>query len=225
VPDVVAELGRLDLFRDLGESALERLAERSHSRRLARGQILFSQGEPSDHLFVVHSGRVRVLVSSAQGEDLVLAVLEAGDSFGEVTVLTDEPRSASVDALEPSELLAVPAAEVRAVLMENPAALLAVAARLAATVRHITDVAADLVFLDVPRRLAKLLVAQAAVQRDGTTVCELNMSQSGVAARLGATRQSMNRALGEFARRAWITVDGSTVQIHRPAELRRFAES
>lgn len=225
MPDVVAELGRLDLFKDLDPTALTRLAERSHVRRLGRGQILFSQGEPSDHLFIVRTGRVRVLVSSAQGEDLVLAVLEAGDSFGEVTVLSDEPRSASVDALEPSELTAVPAAEIRAVLLENPAVLLAVAARLADTVRRITDVAADLVFLDVPRRLAKLLVTQAVVQQDGTTVCELNMSQSGVAARLGATRQTMNRALGEFVRRAWITVDGTTVQIHHPAELRRFAES
>jgi CRP-like cAMP-binding protein len=225
VPDVVTELGRLDLFRDLDPAALARLAARSHVRRLGRGQILFSQGEPTGELFIVRSGRVRVLVSSAHGEDLVLAVLEAGDSFGEVTVLSDEPRSASVDALEPSELLAVPAEEVRAVLLDNPAALLAVASLLAATVRRVTDVAADLVFLDVPRRLAKLLVTHSTVLGDGTTVCELNMSQSGVAARLGATRQSMNRALGEFVRRAWITVDGTTVRLDKPDALRRFAES
>lgn len=225
VADVAAELGRLNLFADIDASTLALLADRSHVRRLARGQILFTQGEPTGYLFVVRSGRLRVLVSSPQGEDLVLALLEAGDSFGEVSVLSDEPRSATVDALEPSELLALAAKDVRRVLLENPSALLAVAARLASTVRRITDVAADLVFLDVPRRLAKLLVSQAMVRRDGATVCELSMNQSGVAARLGATRQSLNRALGDFARRGWITVHGTTVSIEDSAALRRFAQS
>jgi CRP-like cAMP-binding protein len=111
------------------------------------------------------------------------------------------------------------------VLLENPQALLAVAALLAATVRRVTDAAADLVFLDVPRRLAKLLVAEAVAQPDGTEVCDLNMSQSGVAARLGATRQSLNRALNEFARRGWVTADGAVIQLDDAAALRRFAES
>ncbi|HJQ43571.1 MAG TPA: Crp/Fnr family transcriptional regulator [Jatrophihabitantaceae bacterium] len=204
---------------------MQRLAVDTHTRRLARGQILFSQGEPTGHLFVVRSGRLRVLVSSAHGDDLVLTVLEPGETFGEVSVLSDEPRSASVDAIEASEVLAVPAEDVRAVLLENPAALLALVARLAATVRRVTDVAADLVFLDVPRRLAKLLITEAVVQPDGSTVCDLTMNQSGVAARLGATRQSLNRALGEFARRGWLTVDGTAVQLDDPDALRRFAGS
>jgi CRP-like cAMP-binding protein len=223
--DVAGELSRLELFGDLGSAALTRLGARTLPRRLGRGQLLFAQGEPSGHLFVVRSGRLRVFVSSQHGDDLVLAVLEPGDSFGEVSVLTGEARSASVDALEPSELLAVPAEDVRQVLLDDPQALLALTGRLAGIVRRVTDAAADLVFLDVPRRLAKLLVTEAAPQPDGSLVCDLNMSQSAVAARLGATRQSLNRALGEFARRSWIALDGTTVRLHDPGALRRFAGS
>ena len=87
----------------------------------------------------------------------------------------------------------------------NPEFLLALVARLSATVRRVTGTAADLVFLDVPRRLAKLLVADAVEQRDGAFVCDFVMSQSGVAPLgIGATRQSLNRALGEFTKRGWI---------------------
>jgi CRP-like cAMP-binding protein len=204
---------------------LTRLAAQTHARRLAKGQILFSQGEPTGHLFVVRTGRVRVYVSSPQGEDLVLTVLGPGTSLGEATVLSGDPRSANVDAIETTELLAVPAEDVRRALVENPTALLAFAARLAATVRRVTNTAADLVFLDVPRRLAKLLVTEAVLQRDGSSVCDLNLSQSGVAARVGATRQSLNRALGEFTKRGWITVDGTSVRLDNADALHRFADS
>jgi len=225
VSDIADDLSRLGLFADLDAAALQRLAERTHPRRLSRGQILFSQGEPADSLLVVRSGRMRVLVSSAHGEDLVLTVLQPGDSIGEVSVLSDEPRSASVDALEDAELLVVPAADVREALLAHPTSLFALAAQLAATVRRVTDAAADLVFLDVPRRLAKLLVTEATAQPDGSFVCELNMSQAGVASRLGATRQSLNRALGEFTRRGWIAVDGTAVRLGDAEALRRYADS
>jgi CRP-like cAMP-binding protein len=223
--DVATELASVELFAELDTAALRHLAERSHRRQLAKGQILFSEGEPTSHLFVVRSGRLRIFVSSPDGDDLVLTVVGAGESVGDATVLSDEPRSASVDALEPTELVAVPADDIRAALLANPEALLALTARLAATVRRVTGTAADLVFLDVARRLAKLLVAEAVDQRDGSAVCELNMSQSGVAARIGATRQSLNRALGEFTKRGWMSADGTAIRLDNREALTRFARS
>ena len=222
---MAAELASVELFSELDETVLARLAEHSHVRRLAKGQLLFTEGEPSGHLFVVRSGRLRVFVSSPEGEDLVLTEVAPGESLGEATVLSGDVRSASVDAVEPTELLAVPADEIRSALLENPEALLALAARLAATVRRVTGTAADLVFLDVPRRLAKLIVGEAATQRDGSLVCEFTTSQSGVAARVGATRQSLNRALGDFTKRGWISVDGKSVRLHNRDALTRFANS
>ncbi|MGN6332123.1 MAG: Crp/Fnr family transcriptional regulator [Motilibacteraceae bacterium] len=173
----------------------------------------------------MRSGRLWVLVTSAHGDDLVLRVLGPGDCLGEVSVLSADPRSATVDALEDSELLAVPADVVRQVLLDDPAALLCVAARLAGTVRRMTGVASNLVFLDVPRRLAKLLVVEARPGPDGVPLCELGMNQSGVAARVGATRQSLNRALGQFCRRGWTSVSGTQVRLTDVGALRRHADS
>lgn len=225
MPDSFADLTRVELFSEFDDAGLRQLAARSFVRRLAKGQVLFTEGEPSDHLYIVRSGLLRVFVSSPDGEDLTLTVAGPGESLGEVTVLSGEARTASVDALQAAEVLAVPASDLRALLLANPEALLALTARLAATVRRVTGTAADLVFLDVPRRLAKLLVADAVQLGDGTLVCDFNMSQTGVAARVGATRQSLNRALGDFTKRGWITADGTAVRLDNRDALMRFAAS
>jgi len=99
------------------------------------------------------------------------------------------------------------------------------ALELVAVVRKLTGTAADLVFLDLGRRLAKLLLAEATVGADGTRVCELPMSQSGIAAQLGVTRQSLNRALGGLVRRGWLAVEGSRVVLVEPSALEQFARS
>jgi CRP-like cAMP-binding protein len=102
--------------------------------------------------------------------------------------------------------------------------LLAVAAELAAMVRRLTGGTADLVFLDLPRRLAKLLLAEARREPTGLLRVELGMSQSGLAARLGVTRQSLNRALGGLVRRGWIRPEDGGYVLRDPAALRRFAD-
>lgn len=224
-PDVLAELRRTSLFAGARDEQLRPLGERTFTRRLAAGQILFTQGEPSEHLYVVRSGRIRIVVTSPRGDELTLTVLGPGDSFGELSVIDGSPRSATAEALEPVELLAVGAVEARQVLEREPAILLAAAAELAAMVRRLTGNAGDLVFLDLPRRLAKLLLTEAATGPDGRLRTQLGMSQSGLAARLGVTRQSLNRALSGLTRRGWIHTEGAVVVVHDAGALRRFADS
>jgi CRP-like cAMP-binding protein len=219
--DALGILRDVALLAAAPEAELRALADASSPRRLGRGQILFVEGEPSSHLYVVIEGRLKVLVSSPRGEDLVLAVLTAGDSLGDVSVLDEQPRSAAAEALEPTVLLAVPADAIRAVLHRCPELLLDWAQDLAATVRRLTGSAADLVFLDLPRRLAKLLVESA----DTANEVHLGLSQGDVAARLGVTRQSLNRALGGLTRRGWITTSPTVILLTDPDALSRFAES
>jgi CRP/FNR family cyclic AMP-dependent transcriptional regulator len=225
VPDVVAELAQVRLFARLDEAALTALAGKVFLRRLARGQVLFTEGEPSEHLYVVRSGRLRVYVSSPRGDQLVLSVLGVGEALGELSVLDGRPRSAGVDALDAVELIVVSAAEVRALLQSNHEAVMAVALELASVIRRLTGNAADLVFLDLPRRLAKLLIAQSVTLADGRTDSLLQMNQSGVAAQLGVTRQSLNRALAGLAKRGWIQVEGVRVRLRDVEAMRRFADS
>ena len=214
-------LQRVDLVSAAPPDDLAAVAAQSSPRRLAKGQILFVEGEPSEHLFVVVEGRLKIYVSSERGEELLLAVLGPGDAFGELSVLHEQRRSASAEALDPVLLLAVPADAVRELLGRCPDITLAWAQALAVTVRRLTGAAADLVFLDLPRRLAKLLLDRA---DDGARV-DFGMSQTEVAAMLGVTRQSLNRALGGLTRRGWVELDGgAVVLLDRPALL-RFAAS
>lgn len=225
MPDFAAELARISLFAGLEPAELASLAEHTFVRKLARGQVLFNEGEPSDYLFLVRSGRLRVYVASARGDELVLSVVGPGETLGELSILDQQPRSATVDALENVELIGLPRTEAAALLESNREALHAVALALAAGMRRLSGTAADLVFLDLPRRLAKLLLAEAHTRPDGTIESQLAMTQTGVAARLGATRQTLNRAMSTLAHRGWITVEGSTVRIDDIAALARFAES
>ena len=220
--EVVAELRRTVLFADADPARLAPLAGRAFLRRFAAGQVVVTEGEPSDHLYLVRAGRLRVLVRSPHGDELTLSVLGPGDTLGELSVIDRQPRSASVEALTDAQLVALPAAEVREVLRSDPVLLLAAATELAATVRRLTGGTADLVFLDLPRRLAKLLLAGAG---PGTERVEPGMSQSGLAARLGVTRQSLNRSLTGLVRRGWVRQEDGGYVLVDPEALRRFAES
>jgi CRP-like cAMP-binding protein len=224
VADLAGELSQLYLFADLSKTALDTLAKTARIRTVRRGQVLFTADDPSDFLYLIRSGRLRVVVRSPRGDELVLTVVGPGDSLGELSMLDGEPRSAGAEALEDCELIALPAREVRALLDSDPAALRAVALALAAGMRRLSGTAADLVFLDLPRRLAKLILADAKLRRDGTAESTLAMSQAGVAAQLGVTRQSLNRALSALVQRGWIAVDGQRVGILNLDALIRFAD-
>lgn len=224
VPRITAgELAALDLFGGVETESLQELADRAVVRRLAPGQLLFAEGDPSDHVVLVRRGRLRVLVTSERGDELALTVLEPDDVVGELSVLDGMPRSAGVEALDAAEVVLLPAALVRAVISDNPTALLAITQQLAAQVRRLTGNAADLVFLDLPRRLAKLVLSRAEPDATGRKVANLGVSQSGLAAQLGATRQSVNRAIAGLAGRGWITVDGARITIRDEATLRRYS--
>lgn len=206
-------LSGLALFRGATRDELERLAAECFPKRLARGQVLFTEGERSDHLYVVATGRVKIVVGSERGDTLVLNVVGPGTPLGELSVLNGFPRTAGAEALEPTELLAVPAPAMRRLLASSPAVALALIEDLAARLRDTTEVTADLVFLDLPRRLAKHLVALP----DG----EVDLPQTELAAQLGVTRPPLNRSLSSFAQRGWVEVSrGKVTVLDRPALLR-----
>lgn len=217
----VAVLRSVPLLAAATTAELEVLTATAYRKRLARGQVLFSEGEPSRDLYVVVRGRVKVVVTSPRGGELVLDVLEPGDVLGELSLLDEQPRSTGAEAVEDAELLAVPTDAVRAVFAGSPALTTALALELAGTVRRLTGAASDLVFLDLRRRLAKLLLDLVGAAGVG----DLGMPQADVAARLGATRQSVNRALAALAQRGWIDVDGASVRVLDRASLERFAGS
>jgi CRP/FNR family cyclic AMP-dependent transcriptional regulator len=217
VQEALRALRSVALFAGAPSGDLERVAAVAFPRRLARGQVLFVEGEHSDHLYVVDRGRVKVLVSSTRGDELVLSVLGPGDALGELSALDGVDRSATAVALDDVWLWCVPADAVRGLLQRSPAVALAVAEELASRVRRLTGSAADLVFLDLPRRLAKLLVS------DESAAAGLTQSELG--AQLGVTRQSLNRSLQRLQDRGWILVHRGGIDVLDRQALDRFAHS
>lgn len=219
------DLHGVGLFTGISAADIDELARASFERRLARDQVLFVAGEPSEHLFVVRSGSLRVLATSPRGDQYVLSTVGAGQTLGELSVLDGSARSADVVAAEASVLIAVPAAALNALLDRDSAAMRAFAVELAHNVRRLTGAMGDILFLDLPRRLGKLLASSAVARRDGTHAVELAGSQSVIAAQLGVTRQSLNKALAGLTKRGWIEVEGREVVIHDMAALARFIAS
>lgn len=225
----VAALARTTIFGSLDEAALQRVADESVEASYRPGAVVFAQGDPGDCLYVVTSGRLKLQVRIRGLDTLMLTTLRAPDTFGELAVIDRGPRSATVVALEPSTLLAVARSTVLALLSDRPEVTEALLRGLGATVRRLTEQAADLALLDLTGRVAKLLVTlgdqQLAPGTDDAAgqVLELRLTQTDMAQMVGGTRQSVNQILSGFAARGLIEVHGRTIVLRRPADLRRRA--
>lgn len=218
--DLNSVLRQTRLFGSVPDADLASLVEASRTRVFRRGQIVCVMGDPGDTLIVVMSGRVKVAVRSADGGELILVMVGRGGTLGEVSVADGGPRSADVEALEDSRLLFLPRALVQDICARVPAAGQALAVSVAETLRRLTEATSDLVFLDLPRRVAKVLLSQS---RDSVGVIRPQLTQEQLARQVAGTRQSVNAALRGFERRGWITVEGRAVKLRQPEVLARFA--
>jgi CRP/FNR family transcriptional regulator, cyclic AMP receptor protein len=218
--DVTDVLRATDLLGSASAADLEAIVAASRSRAFRRGQVLFSTGDPGDTVIVVLSGRVKVVVRSADGGELTLAVVPPGGVLGELSAADGGPRSADAETLEDCRLLLVPREVIQDLCGRVPSVAQALAGSVAASLRRITEDASDLVFLDLPRRVAKVLLSQ---PRGADGVIWQKMTQEELAHRVGGARQSVNAALRGFERRGWIQVHNQAVTVKQAAALSRFA--
>lgn len=218
--DVKSILRRTDLLRSAPDEVLDAVATASRLRVFRRGQVVFTRGDPSDTLFVVISGRVKVVVRSADGGELTLTIIQPGGVFGELGIADGGPRSADADALDECQLLLVPLETVQGICTREPPVVQALLNSTTATLRRLTEAASDLVFLDLPRRVAKVLLS---LPRGDDGVIRPALSQEELAHQAGGTRQSINATLRGFERRGWIEVHDRAVTIRHVRALRRFA--
>jgi len=218
--DVKSILRRTDLLRSAPDEVLDAVATASRLRVFRRGLVVFTRGDPSDTLFVVISGRVKVVVRSADGGELTLTIIQPGGVFGELGIADGGPRSADADALDECQLLLVPLETVQGICAREPPVVQALLNSTTATLRRLTEAASDLVFLDLPRRVAKVLLS---LPRGEDGVIRPALSQEELAHQAGGTRQSINATLRGFERRGWIEVHDRAVTIRQVPALRRFA--
>ncbi len=220
--DVTGILRATSLLSQVPAGDLAHLAAASRLRPFRRGQVVFMTGDPGDTLVVVVSGRVKVVARAADGGELTLTVIGPGGLLGELSAADGGPRSADAETLDDCQLLFVPRDAVWDICARVPAVAQALAGSLAATLRRLTEAASDLVFLDMPRRVAKVLLSQ---PRDAGGTIRLKMSQEEIAHQTGSTRQSVNATLRGFERRGWIEVRDRAVIVTQAAALSQFASS
>jgi len=215
------------LFRDipllarLAGADLRALASHGRVRRYPAEAVIFREGDRGDSLHIVMEGSVRVSVLSSKGEEATVALLGPGEFVGDLALLDGRPRSASAVASEPTRTLVVTRDDFRRWLAERPKAALVLLEALSLRVRRTDEVLADLTFLDLPRRLAKRLVALAADRpADGKGGVKLRITQAGLASMLGVSRESVNKQLKDFERRRWVSLGRGSVTVLDDAALR-----
>jgi CRP/FNR family transcriptional regulator, cyclic AMP receptor protein len=188
------------LFADVSEVHLTAIAAAASERTLRRGDVLFTEGEDSDQLYIVTSGRIAIANRSVDGRESVVALMEPGDLFGEMPLFDRLGRSAEARALEPSAVIAIPYGPVRTLYESEPAELWGVVRLLAKRLRSTDETLADTVFLDVTGRTAKRLLELAGNSDEFT----LPITQEELAGMVGASRERVNKAIASFVKLGWI---------------------
>jgi CRP/FNR family transcriptional regulator, cyclic AMP receptor protein len=219
-------LGDVPLFARLPEAALEELARASRTRTYPAGQVIWSEGDPGDALLVLEEGQLRVTRTTGGGVEVVLAVNEAPAALGELALLDGEPRSASVIAQRPVRVRFIPRNAFLALLRREPVAVEGLLHTLADMVRAGNERHLAAVGLDVPGRLAVWLLDRAKSRSGsaGQLALALNRSQSELAAELGTTRSTLNRASNSFIDLDLIAKNGDHVVILKPEALAAYTE-
>ena len=215
-PNAVADfLSESPLFACLSEQDRLVLAAKMRPRQFGRDEVVFHRDDPAGQVFLITSGTVKVSIPDEQGHEVVVALERGGDVFGDLALFDDGPRSATVTALTETHTLALARQEFIATLERNPDAMRRMLALLVKTIRHSTGHIEDLVFLDLPGRVAKCLIDLA----DAAGSDQVDLTQEDLAAFVGATRVSVNRVLADLEKRSAIKIGRRHIQLKDRALL------
>ena len=209
--DQVTALRRAALFATARDDTLQQLAAASRRRRLAKGATLAISGDAPACMWVVVGGLLRVFVTSFNGDEPTLVVLTAGDHVGELGVLDNIPRSASIGTLRASDVIEIPAEAFRAAYRADAAIPMQLVHLLAQRLRSTSDSLADLTYLDLGARLAKYLLNQS--DRARTTTVTVELTQGELGQMLGGARQTVNQLLQSLERAGLIEINGRNVRL------------
>ena len=209
-------LRQAPLFSSLDDEAMTGLQSSLATARLRRGEVLFNEGDNGDKLYVVLDGKVKLGRTSSDGRENLLAILGPGSMFGELSLFDPGPRSATVTAVTDAEFAALSHEDLLRWLEGRPGVARGLLTQLASRLRKANDVVADLVFSDVPGRVAKALLDLAdrfgRTADDGVHVHH-DLTQEELAQLVGASRETVNKALADFASRGWLRLEPRSVVI------------
>jgi CRP-like cAMP-binding protein len=221
-PELLAQVG---LFADLTPDELLGLAGLMRPRPYAKDGVIYLRGDPGTAFYVIASGRVTIVLTSPDGKELILRRLGPGGFHGELALLDDEPRSADAIASESSVLLVLQRDAFRQFLAEHPEVATKLLGTVSQYLRRNAELIQDATFLDVPARLARVLLELAApaageVPEPGAVIAD-KIKQGELASLVGATRESVNKWLGTFEKQGLIRYDKGQITLLRPSGLKQ----
>jgi len=192
---------------------LSDFAQHAVTRTFPKNTVVVSEGDQTDSLYIIVSGRVKVYVSDEKGKEIVLSESGPGEYFGEM-VLDEGPRSASVMTIEPTQFLVVPKEDFKEFVAKSPEFALHLIRKLIRRVRALTNDVKSLALMDVYGRVARMLL-DLAVERDGTLVVENRPTQQEMADRVGASREMVNEILRDLTEGGYIAIEPDRITIAR----------
>ena len=204
------------LFTALDDVAAASLLANMVSVKISKGSVLFAEGDEGDQLYVIAEGKLKLGTSSGDGRENLLSILGPGEMFGELSLFDPGPRTSTATAVTDAKLLSLGQEKLLPWLAENPMVSLQLLARLAQRLRRTNEAVGDLVFSDVPGRVAKALIDLG--ERFGKQTADglfvhHDLTQEELAQLVGASRETVNKALADFAGRNWLKLDGRAVLI------------
>jgi CRP/FNR family transcriptional regulator, cyclic AMP receptor protein len=219
-------LARAGIFQGVDPAAIEVLTESLERVEFPRGTVIFNEGEPGDRLYIVSTGKVKIGRRSPDGRENLLSIFGPSDMFGELSIFDPGPRTSTATTVTDVRAYTMDRNALREWIAQRPEIaeqLLRVVAR---RLRRTNNLLADLIFTDVPGRVAKALLQLA--QRFGSQEAGLlrvthDLTQEEIAQLVGASRETVNKALADFAHRGWIRLEGKSVLISDSERLARRA--
>ena len=224
--DAELVLRRAPLFDGLDDENARALRRQMSEVKLSRGDHLFLEGQDGDRLYVVLDGKIKLTRAASDGRENLWSVLGPGEMFGELSLFDPRPRTSTASAVTEATVAALAHDALRRLLLERPEVSMYMLQALARRLRRANDVVADLVFTDVPGRVAKNLLDLAdrfgEQERDGLHVHH-DLTQEELAQLVGASRETVNKALADFAARGWLQISARSVLILDTERLRKRA--
>jgi CRP-like cAMP-binding protein len=214
-------------FDGLSSAQLRDLAAVTRCETVKQRAELFHKGDAGSELYIVVSGRLKALTTSLEGDDVVFNIHGPGDLVGEIGMLAGLPRTATVSALEPCELLALSRRDLLCLLRTHPDVAVEMLAFVSKRLARLSELVEDTLFLNLPLRLAKKLLELSASYGEQTPAgmrLDLKLSQTELGDLVGATRESINKQLRSWTSEGLLSVDAGHLVIHRLAELEELAE-
>lgn len=207
---------QIPLFSSLAPDSLEKLGNAVRPRSLKSGDVLFYKGDNGDAMYIIRRGKIKIVLPSAVGEEIIVTLLKDNDFFGAMAMLDGMPRSADAVAITECDILVLGRSEFLSILQSDINALKTILCDLSQMIRKTDDLLGDVCFFNISVRLAKKLMElseTAGIRENGSVLIDISLTQKELGDMVGATRESVNKELKNLRSENLIDIEGNRIRI------------